>query len=302
VSMPRFLLALTAAAAAFAQETVLAPGAPALPLKLTDIKLQGVKVDMISSIAAAPDGTLYLLQRGPLADPVIVIDRQGRVLRSWGKGLYEIPHSIRLDPQGNVWTVDSASSMVYKFTRDGKKLMEISVGGQPANHRSPFKGTSDIAFGVKGQLYISDGYANARVLEYTPDGKPVRAWGTPGQGPGEFNLPHGIAIDNSTGTLFVADRENGRIQRFDLTGRYLGEIQGLGKTFSLDFVQGALWIGTQPRHLPNGAPGWIMKVEPKTGQVLGKVDSPGHHSVTVTRDGEVFTGVRPDRLLWFRRK
>ena len=273
----------------------------ALALTLTDIKLQGVKVDMISSVAAAPDGTLYLIQRGKDADPVIVVDRTGRVLRSWGKGMYEIPHAIRLDAQGNVWTVDAASSMIYEFSREGKKLFEISVGGQPANHRSPFKGTTDIAFGSKGQLYISDGYANARVLEYTRQGKPVRAWGTPGTGPGEFNLPHGIAIDNATGTIFVADRENGRIERFDLEGRYLSEITGLGKTFSLDFVQGALWIGTQPPQLPNGSPGWLMKLDPKTGKVLGKVDSPGHHSVSVTREGEAFTGTRPDRLLWFRR-
>ena len=292
-----------AAVAAFAQqEAIIAPDASLLPLKLTDIKLQGVKVDMISSVAAAPDGTIYLLQRGKEADPVIVADRKGRVLRRWGKGMFEIPHSIRLDPQGNVWTVDAASSMVYEFTRDGKKLLEIAVGGQPANAKSAFKGTTDIAFGAKGQLYISDGYANARVLEYTREGKPVRAWGAPGKGPGEFELPHGIAIDNATGTIFVADRENGRIQRFDPEGRYLGEINGLGKTFSLDFVQGALWIGTQPRHLPNGAPGWLMKVDPKSGKVLGKVDSPGHHSVSVTREGELLTGTRPDRLLWFRRR
>lgn len=275
----------------------------AAALTLTGIQLQGVKVDMISSVAAAPDGTLYLLQRGKDADPVIVVDRQGRVLRSWGKGMYEIPHSIRLDAQGHVWTVDAASSMVYEFSRDGKKLMEIAVGGQPANARSAFKGTTDIAFGSQGQLYISDGYANARILEYTRDGKPVRAWGAPGKGPGEFNLPHGIAIDHATGTLFVADRENGRIQKFDLEGKYLGEFPGNGnKTFSLDFVQGALWAGMQPRDQPNGAPGWIMKLDPKTGKVLDKVDSPGHHSVSVTRQAEVFTGTRPDRLLWFRRR
>ena len=296
----RLSLALIAAAG-FAQETVLAPGAPALPLKLTDIKLQNVKVEMISSVAVAPDGVIYLLQRGKDADPVIAVDKQGKVLRSWGKGMYEMPHSIRVDPQGNVWTVDAASSMVYKFTREGRKLMEIAVGGQPANAKSAFKGTTDIAFGAAGQLYISDGYANARILEYSGAGKPIRAWGTPGKGPGEFELPHGIAIDNTTGTIFVADRENGRLQRFNLEGRYLSEINGLGKTFSLSFVNGALWIGTQPRHLPNGSPGWIMKLDPKTGKVLGKVDSPGHHSVTVTPEGELLTGARPDRLLWFRR-
>ena len=95
--------------------------------------------------------------------------RQGRILRTWGKGLYKIPHSIRVDPAGNVWTTDAASSMVYKFSREGKKLVEISVGGLPVAPRSEFCGTTDIAFASGGRIFISDGYANARILEYTPD-------------------------------------------------------------------------------------------------------------------------------------
>lgn len=299
------ILVVTAASLALrlsAQEVAeIAAAAPKLPLAMTDVKLP-VKVEMISSVARAADGTIYLFHRGKEFDPVIAIDPQGKVLRSWGKGLYEIPHSVRVDPAGNVWTVDSASSKVHQFTSTGKLLMEIVVGEQPADAKSAFRGTTDIAFGKNGRLFIADGYGNARVLEYNMKGKRVREWGKRGTGPGEFNLPHGIAITPDGRTLYVADRENGRIQRFTTEGKYLGEINGLGKTFSLDYALGALWIGTQPRQLPNGAPGWLMKVDPLSGKVLGQVGSIGHHSVAVAPNGEIWTGTRPDRLLHFVRQ
>lgn len=102
----------------------------------------------------------------------------------------------------------------------------------------------------------------------------------------------------------MADRENGRIQRFDLNGRYLGEWSNLGKTFSITAgPDGQLWIGTQPRNLPNGAEGWLVKVDRSTGKILGYVDSPGFHSVSVTAAGEPLAGARshPNTVLWFRR-
>ena len=147
---------------------------------------------------------------------MIVVDRDGKVVRSWGKGMYTTPHAIRIDPQGNVWTTDAASSMVYKFSPEGKKLMEIEIGGQPTPCGA-FCSTTDIAFAPNGHLFISDGYRNARILEYTADGKKIREWGKAGTGPGEFRLPHSIQIDEN-GIIYVADRENGRIQQFDQQG------------------------------------------------------------------------------------
>jgi hypothetical protein len=102
------------------------------------------------------------------------------------------------------------------------------------------------------------------------------------------------------GIIYVADRENGRIQRFDPKGKFLSEWSGYGKTFSITWRGGAIWIGTQPRDQLNGAPGWIMKLDPASGKLLGWVASTGHHSVEATDQGEVFTGSRPNRLLWFR--
>jgi DNA-binding beta-propeller fold protein YncE len=234
----------------------------------------------VSWVAVDRSGRIYEIQRGDKADPVLVLDREGKVLRSWGKGEFNIPHSIRIDPSGNVWTVDAGSSVVIKYSPLGEKLMTITVGERPDNG-SPFDGTTDIAFGPNGRLYITDGYGNARVLEYTPDGKRVKQWGKPGAGPGEFSLPHVIQIDEK-GTVYVADRENGRIEKFDLDGNFLGEIPHLGRVYSLKLVGGVLWSGMQPFNRPPGSAGWVVKFDCETGRILGHLDVPearGLHSI-----------------------
>ena len=257
--------------------------------------------DYVSSVAAAANGDLYVLHRNLKTDPLLVVDRQGRVVRSWGRGLYTIPHSVRVDPAGNVWTVDAGSSRVIQYSPEGRKLLTIEVGGLPAEGGS-FRGTTDIAFAPGGRLFIADGYGNARILEYDSSGRRIREWGSRGAAPGQFHLPHGIAVDRE-GILYVADRENGRIQKFDLDGRLLGAWIHLGKTFSLTFDRaGHLWIGTQPRNVPNGAEGWLVKVDPQSGKVLGSLPSPGFHSVGARDDGELLTGARsyPDAIVRFR--
>lgn len=284
--------------------------APKLRLQAVELKGQaptdGWHLGMVSWIATDRIGLIYLLQRGDKADPVVVLNRQGHVMRSWGKGMYTMPHSIRLDPEQNVWTTDAASSRVYKFTRDGKKLMEIEVGGQPSPCRnilqSPgFCGTTDIAFAPSGHLFITDGYANARVLEYTADGKKVREWGSPGEGRGQFRLPHSIQIDQH-GIVYVADRENGRIQRFDLDGKYLGEWSHLGRVFSLKLSKGVLWFATQPLEAPMLSQGWLVKMDRESGKLLGYVEATGAHGMDVLDNGKLMVGPGPNRAApqWFR--
>lgn len=272
-------------------------------LKPVDFTIQspgaGWELGMVSSIAVDRKGIVYLLQRGDKADPVVVLDHDGRVLRSWGKGLYKTPHSIRIDPAGNIWTVDAESSVVLKFTPQGTQLMKIEVGEQPAGRNSRFVGTTDITFGPHGSLFISDGYGNARILEYTAEGKRVRQWGTPGAGPGQFHLPHGITIDKDN-VLYVADRENGRVQRFDVTGKFLGEWP-LGRTYAVQAAGNVVWAAMQPIDLPVPSPGWMVKLDRKTGKVLGSVESNGLHSVTVTKHGELMTAVTSqNKILWLR--
>ena len=280
--------------------------APILPLERTDLMVnlpEGQELGMVSWVTRDPKtGVTWVIQRGDKADPVIAVDKDGRVLRSFGKGLFTIPHAIRLDPQGNVWTVDAASSTVIKFSPEGEKPLQIDVGGQPETARSAFRGTTDITFAPKGRVFTSDGYANARILEYTMDGKKVREWGTLGTGPGQFHLPHSIVVDEND-ILYVADRENGRIERFDLDGHFLGEIPNLGRTYSLKLgAEGTLWAGMAQLNEPIGGPGWVVKLDRKTGKILGYVpvpDKAGLHSVEDAGNGQPMTVVS-NKVVWFK--
>lgn len=272
---------------------------PRLPLEeisLTAHLPSGETLGTVSSVAAGRDGVVYVLQRGNQADPVLAVDTQGRVLRSWGKGMFRVPHSIRVDPGGHIWTVDAGSSVLLEFSPEGVKLRQIEVGEVATGKDCAFPGlcgTTDVTFTPGGRLYISDGYGNARILEYTGSGKRVRVWGSKGTGPGQFQIPHGIATDGKI--VYVADRTNGRVQRFDLNGRYLGEWVHLGRPFALAFRENFLWVSIltlEPGGTgsPNAASPWILKVDPASGRVVAQVPAPGPHSIDVTDAGELFAG------------
>jgi hypothetical protein len=179
--------------------------------------------------------------------------------------------------------------------------MTITVGEQPRIN-NPFDGTTDVAFAPNGHVFITDGYGNARVLEYTADGKRLRQWGGPGDGRGEFHLPHAIQIA-ANGTIFIADRENGRIEQFDLNGNYVGQIAGLGRIYSLKVVGDVLWATMQTLDQPPGSPGWIVKLDPDSGKMLGHLDVAeplGLHSIEMSSLGEPLITLG-NQLLWFRR-
>jgi len=304
----RTLLAVRAAPFALLCLSVSAQNAldaPRLGLDQIPVTLHlrpGESLGTVSSVASDRTGAIYILQRGDKADPVIVVTSEGQVLRSWGKGMFTVPHSIRIDPQGNVWTVDAGNSVLQKFTPEGKKLQEIVVGETAVGDKCAVPtlcGTTDVAFGPNGRLFISDGYGNARVLEYTAEGKRVRVWGSAGTGPSQFQIPHGIATDGTT--LYVADRGNSRIQRFDLDGRYQGEWTNLGRPFALKLIGGALWVATMaPKP-------WLLKVDPANGKVLGQGESSGPHSLDVNEKEEAFAngccgGTNASGVFWLRRR
>jgi len=274
-----------------------AQDAPRLPLEQVPLNSVGT----VSSVAIDRSGVIYVLQRGDKADPVIAVNKEGQTLRSWGKGMFNVPHSIRIDGDGNVWTVDAGSSTILKFTPQGKKVQQIDVGEMAVGDKCAFPtlcGTTDITFGPNGRLFISDGYGNARILEYTADGKRVKVWGSAGTGPGQFNIPHGIAYQGTT--LYVADRGNSRVQRFDLSGHYQGEWTNLGRPFALKVSGSELWVSTM------FAKPAILKVDLSTGKILGQIDAPGPHSINVSEAGEVVAsgccgGSNPNGYSWFKK-
>jgi sugar lactone lactonase YvrE len=145
-------------------------------------------------------------------------------------------------------------------------------------------------------------------LEYSAAGKRVNVWGSPGTAPGQFQIPHGVAVNRNV--LFVADRTNARIQRFNLDGVYQGEWTHLGRPFALKIADGALWVSTmtleQNGQTPHPSP-WLLKVDPSTGKVLGQVESPGPHSIDINDSEEAFAngccgGSNPNGFFWLRRK
>ena len=290
---------------------------PPLPVEQIPLRVRlpgNGELGTVSSVGTGRNGVIYVLHRGDKADPVIAVNRDGDVLRSWGKGMFKVPHSVRIDADGNIWTVDAGSSVLLKFSTGGTKLQQIDVGEVATGRDCAFPtlcGTTDITFAPGGRLFISDGYGNARILEYSSAGKRVNVWGTKGTGPGQFRIPHGIANDGKL--LYVADRENARIQRFDFDGHYIGEWNHLGRPFALDFNGGALWVAVMT--LEPGGPGqsrgsrpspWILKVDVETGKILGQVQAPGPHSIAISDGGDLFAsgccgGLNPTGAYWLRR-
>lgn len=244
---------------------------------------EGWELGRISWLATDRNDLIYLLQRGVRADPIVVVNREGRVVRSWGKGLFNVPHSIRIDASGNVWTTDAYSSIVRKFSPNGRELLTIEVGDVPTACAWQTRGATDIAFGPNEHVYVADGYANARIVEYMPDGQKVREWGTRGSGPGEFNLPHSIVVDEA-GIIYVADRENSRVQRFSLDGTWLGEWSTGGKPYTIVLAAGGgLWVGMLVVTTANALEPTLARIGRDNGAVTGSMIVSGGHGIAALR-------------------
>ena len=272
---------------------------PLLPVDRIELKAHpSLTFEGISAVTTDKQGNIYVLHRPKDGDPVVVLDPQGKVLRSWGKGMFTIPHGIRIDPDGNVWTVDAHTSMLYKFTPNGRKLLAISIGDVP-DSTAEFCGATDVAFAPTGRMFVADGYCNARVIEYDSAGRQLRQWGHRGTGPGEFNVVHSIAI-SPQGTLYVADRENGRVQWFDLDGHFLGEWSFGGQLFSVAFtLAGEMYVSTHPKDVSLEDEFDVVKVEPTTGRMLGRVHVRSHE-LSIGPDATLFPATRSGQLLLFR--
>ena len=188
----------------------------------------------VAGVAVDGEDRVYLICRGE--HPIIVYDRKGNFLRSWGEGEFSYrTHGIYVAPNGTIFCTDDGQHTVRQFTPDGRLLMTMGTKNVPSDTGyngkdldsirrggPPFNRPTNVAIGLKGEIYISDGYGNARVHIFSPKGEHIRSWGEPGSGPGEFHLPHGIAVA-ADGRVFVCDREADRIQIFSPDGEYLNE-------------------------------------------------------------------------------
>ena len=191
----------------------------------------------VAAVTVDSRDRVYCFNRSP-EHPIIVFDRDGHVLSSWGAGLFAFPHTIRSDAQDNLWIVDRDHAQMLYFSATGTLLRTIGTRGyrsdtgvDPKDFSSvayrnvthgggPFNLPTDIALTPSGEMFMTDGYGNARVHKFAAEGTYRFSWGEPGTEPGQFRLPHGIWIDRQ-GRVLVCDRENDRVQVFSQEGEFL---------------------------------------------------------------------------------
>ena len=191
-------------------------GWPAVP--------HGMSFKEATSVGVGPDGRVYVFNRGQW--PVMIFDTAGNLLDTWGAGQFVRPHGIAFDGDGNLFLTDVGLHTVQKRTPDGRLLMEIGTPRTPAPLQSglPFNQPTQVAVHARtGDLYITDGYGNSAVHHYSVGGKHLTSWGSPGDGPGQFSLPHAICFIGDD-QLLVADRENFRVQVFGLDGAFVRQM------------------------------------------------------------------------------
>jgi peptidylamidoglycolate lyase len=154
---------------------------------------------------------------------ILIIDKDnGQLINSWGDNLFIMPHGLKVDNENNIWVTDVGLHQVFKFSYDGKLLLKLGEASVAGNDSLHFDKPTDIAISKEGSFYVSDGYGNSRVVKFSATGKYLFEWGKKGDKQSEFNIPHGISLDDK-GNVYVADRENNRIQIFDSTGKFIKE-------------------------------------------------------------------------------
>ena len=248
----------------------------------------------LSGVTVDAQDRIYIFNR---SEPTVqVYDAEGTLVRSWSTDNPKGTHHIKLDPDGNVWVADFRDHVVQKYSPDGRCLLTLGEAGQKGCDEGHFNGPTDMAFLPNGDVFISDGYGNRRVVHFDKQGRFITAWGEEGTEPGQFALPHGIAID-SQNRIYVADRNNARTQVFDADGKLLAVWNDHLMPWGYAVTKNdEIWAcgSTQVRQ-PNDD-GWI--VTPPLGQLLVKFDPDGNPIFRVPLDMPAAAGAKPGDIDW----
>lgn len=242
-----------------------------------------------TSVAVGADDRVYVFNRG--ANPMMVFDRDGNFLETWGKGQFQRPHGVYAAPDGNLFVIDDLDHCVKKTDVHGKVLLTLGNPGQPA----PWQGggifnrpTDAWISPVSGDTFVTDGYGNSRVHRFRPDGSHVLSWGEPGSGKGQFSLPHNLTILHD-GRVVVCDRENFRLQVFDEDGKYIRQLH-MHRPMAITSGRGEdrnIYVG-------EAGPPPVQAGVPRLGQRVVVLDE---HLEEVTRFGNDLPGEGPDQFL-----
>jgi poly(3-hydroxybutyrate) depolymerase/DNA-binding beta-propeller fold protein YncE len=226
-----------------------------------------LELGAVSAVATDSQDRVFVAHRAD--KPILVFDREGKFLRAWGDEHIKTPHGLRIDHEGHVWVTDIGHHLVMKFDPAGKLLLALGKRGDPGSKPDQFDRPTDVAIAASGDIYVTDGYGNARVMKFSPDGKLLKQWGSKGKGEGAFNLPHAIVLD-AKGNLYVGDRENNRVQVFDADGKFLKQWNESGAPYGLFLAGDRLFVA-------DGRAGWV-KVLGLDGTTLGRVGESGTRS------------------------
>ncbi len=284
------------------------PALPSRPVPEWPQLPPGWNLKETAGVASDARGHVYVFHRGD--NPILEFDHNGWFVRTFGYGLFDRAHSIRVDPQGNIWTVDDGAHTVLKLDLSGRVRMVLGryrvnseapsgivytgLGGNMRGDRDEahirFYRPTDVAFSSDGAIFVADGYGNSRVVKFAPDGTFLKTWGKRGAGEGEFNTPHSIVVDR-LGRVYVADRENYRIQIFDLDGKFLAQWKHVGAPWGL-----ALSPDHQFLYMCDGYNNRVLKLA-LDGKVVGSFGTPGKlpgqftyaHQIAAGLDGAIYT-------------
>ncbi len=280
-------------------------GWPALPEGFVLGHVPGVGVDSHNHVFVfhrADHSVLGKTFDQPIQAPTIMCfdGETGKLVASWGDNMFLVPHGLRVDRDDHIWVTDVGLHQVFKFSHDGKMLMTLGVKGTPGLDGKHFNKPTDVAVAPDGSFYVSDGYGNSRVAKFSASGEFLFDWGRKGDKPGEFNLPHGIAMD-SQGRIYVADRSNARIQVFKGDGTFLDQWKSaqLGRPWALSVgPDGYLYV----------VDGGDLKPWPPDRARILKLDLQGHvvdqwasfgnydgqlywgHDIALGKSGDVYVG------------
>lgn len=253
----------------------------------------------VAGVAVNSKGHIYVFHRGK--HPLMEFDSSGKFIRSIADDLFVTAHAVRVDAEDNIWTADVGTHVVLKLSPEGRVLLALGRMRVPGDDVGHFNQPTDVAFDREGNFYVADGEGNSRVLKFDKYGNLLLGWGMKGAGPGQFDLPHSIAVDGDL--VYVGDRENARIQIFDRNARLLREWK-LGHPFGL-FVTPDHFI-----YMADAIASRILKID-RDGKVVGVLSGPepgkgrhfDPHQIAVDKDNSIFTAeVMPWRAQKFKPK
>jgi DNA-binding beta-propeller fold protein YncE len=249
-----------------------------------------------AGVAVSSKGHIYVFHRGK--HPLMEFDSSGKFLRSIADDLFVTAHMVRVDPEDNIWTADVGSHVILKLSPEGRVLLALGRMRIPGDDVGHFNQPTDVAWDRDGNIYVTDGYGNSRVLKFDKYGSRLLGWGMKGTGPGQFDTPHTIVVDGDL--VYVGDRENARIQIFDRDGRFQ-------RQWSLGHPFGLVITSDHILYMCDAMAGRILKIDPQ-GKVLGSFTGPAPgqgphfdpHQIALAPDGSIFAaevlGWRAEKL------